>query len=88
MSDSNNSIVDEWRMYAYCIGLDWAMFFPQRGESIHVAREICSHCSVALECLEDALERKESAGVRAGLSTTERRRITKARSETRKGATI
>jgi len=77
----NSEMIDEWRLYAYCVGLDWAVFFPQRGESVQQARNVCMHCVVAFECLEDALARKESAGVRAGLSTAERRRIVKARKE-------
>ncbi len=93
MSESGNEIIDEWRLHAYCIGLDWAVFFPQRGESVKEAREICLHCTVAFECLEDALTRNESAGVRAGMSTSERRRINKARKlaaleGTRKGTAI
>lgn len=81
MSDSNNNIIDEWRMSARCIGLDQDIFFPQRGESVNEAKKVCDLCVVATECLEDALVRRESAGVRAGLSTTVRRRIIRKRKD-------
>ena len=78
MSDSNADI-DEWRLYASCMGLDWTLFFPQRGESVRAAREVCKPCVVKEQCLEDALQRIEPAGVRGGLSARERRTIVRNR---------
>jgi WhiB family redox-sensing transcriptional regulator len=74
MSDSNAD-VDEWRLYASCLGLDWVMFFPNRGESTKQAKAICDTCLVKVQCLDDAVRRKEPAGVRGGMSTKARRTI-------------
>jgi WhiB family redox-sensing transcriptional regulator len=74
MSDSNGQ-VDDWRLLASCRGLDWVMFFPNRGESTSQAKAICNGCLVKNQCLDDAVELKEPAGVRGGLSTKARRAI-------------
>lgn len=71
MSDSLAEI-HEWRLYAECEGSDPELFFPKRGEPIHRARKICEACPVSVECLEDALDRKEPSGVRSGLSPNQR----------------
>ena len=78
MSDSNSDI-DEWRLYASCLGLEWEIFFPNRGESIRRPKSICDKCIVQVECLDDALNRKEPAGVRGGFSTRERRKVLSAK---------
>jgi len=64
-----------WRLTANCLGLPWRTFFPQRGESTKPAKIVCAECSVKAECLEDAIYRREPAGVRGGLSTRDRRLI-------------
>jgi WhiB family redox-sensing transcriptional regulator len=51
------------------------MFFPNRGESTREAKAICNGCLVKKQCLDDAVELKEPAGVRGGLSTKARRTI-------------
>jgi len=65
--------IKDWRTWAACRGTDPNTFFPNRGESITPAKIICGTCIVQVECLEDAIIRREPAGVRAGLSTRDRR---------------
>ena len=74
MSDELSEYLGEWRMRAACKGLEWTPFFPNRGESTKEAKSVCDTCPVTVECLEDAVVRKEPAGVRGGLSTRERRK--------------
>ena len=69
----------EWRGQAFCLGLDHDMFFPKRGESTKVSKGICGSCEVQAECLEDAIMRKEIAGIRGGKSKRERDKIAKER---------
>jgi len=78
MSDSDLN-ADEWRLYASCLGLDWVIFYPNRGESTRPAKSVCEFCVVKTECLDDAVYRKEPAGVRGGLSTRERRKLIQAK---------
>ena len=74
------SIVDPpWRDLASCIGLPHDMFFPHRGESTRKAKAICATCAVSDACLDDAIERKEIAGIRGGKSKRERDAIAKER---------
>lgn len=68
-----------WRDQAFCLGLDHDMFFPKRGESTKVSKGICASCLVIDECLEDAIRRKEIAGIRGGKSKRERDVIMKQR---------
>ena len=86
MSESNEQDQD-WRLLASCRGLPWVMFFPNRGESTRQAKEICEGCLVKKPCLDDAVMRKEPAGVRGGLSTKARRSIITGR-RTRNGTAI
>lgn len=69
----------EWRAEAFCLGLDHDMFFPKRGESTKVSKGICASCEVREQCLEDAILRKEIAGIRGGKSKRERDKIAKER---------
>jgi WhiB family redox-sensing transcriptional regulator len=65
----------EWMKRAACRGEDPALFFPPLGANAAKARAICATCSVRQECLSYALADPESAGVWAGLSERERRRL-------------
>lgn len=64
-----------WREHALCRGCDPALFFPERGNSqgVEQAKAVCGDCPVKAECLTDALANKETAGIRGGLSSLERR---------------
>ena len=70
-----------WYLFASCLGLDWKIFFPNRGESTKPAKLICAHCVVNTQCLEDAIDLREPAGVRGGLATRERRKLVRERRE-------
>ena len=65
-------IEPSWRDLAFCLGLDHDLFFPKRGESTRISKGICESCVVKDECLEDAIVRKEIAGIRGGKSKRER----------------
>jgi WhiB family redox-sensing transcriptional regulator len=66
-----------WQHAANCLGVDPALFFPERGESTREAKSVCAGCSVRVECLEYALEQDERFGIWGGLSERERRRLKK-----------
>lgn len=68
-----------WRDLAACIGLDHNLFFPKRGQSTRKAKGVCEDCRVREECLEDAIVRKEIAGIRGGKSKRERDSIARQR---------
>ncbi len=51
------------------------MFFPEQGQPVDQAVEICNTCPVELECLQYSLDRKEKMGVWGGFPERTRRRI-------------
>lgn len=65
----------EWWDEANCLGLDPYLFFPERGELTHAAREVCRGCVVREQCLDAALEDGEKFGIWGGSSERERRRL-------------
>jgi WhiB family transcriptional regulator, redox-sensing transcriptional regulator len=69
----------EWQKHANCLGVDPELFFPERGESTAMAKEICAGCTVQDDCLEWALEAGEKFGIWGGKSERERRRMRRAR---------
>lgn len=69
--------VDEaefWQLFANCLGVDPALFFPDRGVPTKDAKEVCQSCVVRKDCLEYALA-EEEFGIWGGLSERERRRL-------------
>src|SRR5687767_12404423 len=66
-----------WGDEALCYddNIDADLFFPERGESITEAREICASCPVLKECLTYAVHNPEPHGVWGGASDTERQRL-------------
>lgn len=70
---------DKWRELAACLGMDPTLFFPARGQSCDIARDVCARCPVRVECLEYALELKLDEGVFGGESGRERKRIRRQR---------
>jgi WhiB family redox-sensing transcriptional regulator len=64
-----------WTKRAQCCGEDRALFFPALGANAAKARTICSICPIQRECLAYALTDPESAGVWAGLTELERRKL-------------
>jgi len=77
MTEAEEWVPEDWRMHAACIGAPQEIFFPSRGKSIQPARAICNGCVVSVQCLEDAIIRREPAGVRGGLSAFQRRKVIK-----------
>lgn len=69
-----------------CRGMDPDVFFPDRGESLAPAKQVCAECIVRDECLEFALDNRERFGVWGGTSERERRRLRRARREDTKVA--
>lgn len=65
----------EWIARANCLGVDPALFFPGQGESTKEAKEVCTGCTVRVECLEYAIETGERFGIWGGKSERERRRM-------------
>lgn len=45
----------DWRKRAACRGHDTDMFFPERGQNVKPAKEVCHTCPVKKPCLEEAL---------------------------------
>lgn len=75
-----------WTDLANCLGVDPALFFPERGASTSEARAVCAGCVVRDECLEYALANSEKFGIWGGMSERERRRIRKTRNQARHGS--
>lgn len=48
---------------AACAGADPDLFFPERGESLREAREVCRSCPVREDCLDYAIDHVEKSGV-------------------------
>jgi WhiB family redox-sensing transcriptional regulator len=63
-----------WHAAAACNGVGPDVFFPGRGESAEAARRFCDSCTVVTECLDSALEHRDT-GVWAGTSGRQRRKI-------------
>jgi WhiB family redox-sensing transcriptional regulator len=63
----------EWHARANCLGVDPALFFPERGEQTAEAKEVCTGCVVKAECLEQGLTEKH--GIWGGKSERERRKL-------------
>lgn len=64
-----------WMRDALCIeyqALDW---FPGRGARIDAQRDVCRRCRVKRECLRFALDDTLTAGVWAGTTADDRRKL-------------
>lgn len=74
--------MDDWIDQAACAGTDPDVFFPpadRHGWSPGPARRICAACPVRVECLTDAVDRREPAGIWAGAGGGLRRQLARAR---------
>jgi WhiB family redox-sensing transcriptional regulator len=70
----------DWMKNAPCIGHGDLFFEESRLTIVNKAREICAGCSVRERCLEHAITNSE-VGVWAGLTTNQRRKLVRARSQ-------
>ena len=87
----------DWRDDAVCRDTDPALFFPvgTTGNAlvqIDHAKNTCSECRVAQECLDFALDTNQDSGIWGGLTEEERRvirreRVAAARAERQAAAT-
>jgi hypothetical protein len=66
-----------WHSRAACRGRGLTLWFPQRGQSLGPAREVCADCPVKDECLAAALEMAMHTdhGVWAGTSERQRKQL-------------
>ena len=78
----------EWRRKANCLGLDPALFFPERGQPTNELKQICAGCVVRAECLDYALEAGEKYGMWGGVSERGRRSIRKVRTRQQRDTAI
>lgn len=70
----------DWLQHAVCRDEDPELFFPigTSGPAllqVEQAKAVCRRCSVTDQCLAQALERGEDAGVWGGMSEDERRTV-------------
>jgi len=68
---------DGWRAGANCGDADPELFFAEGNkapgrEMIRQARAICQECPVRIDCLDEAINKKEEFGIWGGLTPTER----------------
>lgn len=63
-----------WMDRAECLGMPGEIFFPERGESVDMARAICAECAVRELCRRWADEHDERLGIWGGSTGDERRR--------------
>lgn len=63
-----------WAELAKCAGANTDLFFSRYPKK---AKEFCSRCPVAEICLWSAVVEKQETGVAGGLTTAERREISK-----------
>jgi WhiB family transcriptional regulator, redox-sensing transcriptional regulator len=64
-----------WRELAACRGADLEVFFPGRGESAGLARQVCALCPVRQPCLDYAISNRITHGIWGGLTVRERRAL-------------
>lgn len=67
---------DRWFLYATCREVDPDIFYPDKGESVALAKKICAVCPVVDRCLDHAIDANEAWGVWGGLSRRERQAVT------------
>jgi len=72
-----------WRLRGACRGLDPDVFYPSsEEEDVQRAKVVCDRCVVQQQCLEFALDNRESEGIWGGATEKERRRILRQRRKT------
>lgn len=71
----------EWWKDARCVGMDPAIFFPEKGKTAREAKAICADCDALAACREYGLTTNQKYGVWGGLTERDRRRVKKDRRE-------
>jgi len=73
----------DWQHAAACRNEDPELFFPVGAAGVEVllqvreAKAVCARCPVAGECLAQAVEFGDEAGIWGGLDEAERRELTR-----------
>jgi WhiB family redox-sensing transcriptional regulator len=65
----------QWSEGAVCAQTDPEVFYPDKGGSTTAAKRICRGCPVMAECLQYAVDNRETFGVWGGLSPRERQAL-------------
>jgi WhiB family redox-sensing transcriptional regulator len=76
---------EPWMQRGVCAGMDYEMFFPERGQSVIPAKTVCAGCPVRAVCLDYAISINERHGIWGGNSEKERRVLRRQRGATRPG---
>lgn len=72
-----------WRLRGACRGLDPEIFYSaMEDDDVERAKQVCGTCVVQQQCLEFALDNRESEGIWGGATEKERRRILRQRRKT------
>ena len=66
-------VMGEWVEKAACVSFPTNIFYPEKGHGAAMAKHICWHCPVQLDCLTYSLVQNEPHGVWGGLSEQERK---------------
>lgn len=84
MDDPNDVYQDKWWEEAQCADNPHPEQFEMHGRESHrtprirmLIAQYCGRCSVALECLEEAVEMGDRSTLRGGLSPGQRKNIYK-----------
>jgi len=64
----------EWSPFANCKGYQNPEDFHTKGRDASIAKLVCKHCPVRIDCLEYAVVHKER-GIWGGLTERERRKL-------------
>ena len=64
-----------WMDNANCRGHNTNLFFPERGDEVAAAKQVCEPCPVKAECLAYALAIPGTSGIWGGTSGRERRQM-------------
>ena len=68
-----------WMDRAACAQVGGDMWYPEQGESVEPAKQVCARCPVKAECLDFALETGDRWGVWGALSDRQRRAVRRSR---------
>jgi len=68
-----SAVLGDWERDALCKEYPSRWWFPELGETLDRARDVCGRCKVSAECLAHAMTNREQHGVWAGTSERERR---------------
>jgi WhiB family redox-sensing transcriptional regulator len=59
-----------WMTEAACRSMDRSIFFPERGQDLRPAKDVCATCAVSGDCAAYAIETGATAGIWGGVTAT------------------